>query len=161
MATILGAIGGIGSGISASSMLGLAGSIFGGLVQAAGIRQQAAADAAQAAQQARSMKKKGDEEFAIGQRKMIERKKETELVVSRQRAIAAASGSGATDQSTEAIMGKTQLRGEYAAMLDMYNGVVARNDLYTAARDTVTSGLNALKAGRMKAFSTIYGNILG
>lgn len=154
MATLVASMGGALSAITTG--ISMVSSVIGGAIQARGAQQEAAAIAQQSADQARSMKKKGDEEFAIGQRKMLETRKEKELVLSRQRAVAAASGGSATDATVTAIMGKTEQRGEYAAMLDMYNGVIARNDLYRSARDTIKSGQNALKAGGIKATSHIY-----
>ena len=157
MATLIAGMGGALSAITTG--IGLVSSVIGGAVQASGARAEAAAVAQQSADQARSMKKKGDEEFAIGQRKMIETRREKELVLSRQRAVAAASGGAATDATVTAVMGKTEQRGEYAAMLDMYNGVIARNDLYRSARDTIKSGQNALKAGGIKATGHLYSGL--
>lgn len=159
MASILGAIGG-GASLAATAV-GFATNLIGGLIQSQGILYQGQAEAAQAMQQARAMKKKGDDEFAIGQRKMLDRQKEKKLALSRQQAIAASSGGDASDPSVTAIMNKTEERGQYAAMLDMYNGVIARNDLYRSGRDTIRSGLNALEAAKMQASATIYSAFVG
>jgi hypothetical protein len=163
MAEILAIVGTIGSqlatGVSTAgtflaSNAGLIGTALtaGGTVYS-GIRAQQNAEA-----EAKGMKKKGDAEFAIGQRDSIRRRKETEQLMSRQRAVAAASGGSATDASVEAIMGRTQQEGDYNAMIDMYNGAVNRADLYQGARNRQKEGKGDLLGSVINAGATVYGD---
>lgn len=131
----------IGTALSAG------GTVYGGLKA----KQNADVEAA-------GMKKKGDAEFAIGQRDAMRRRKETEQLTSRQRAVAAASGGSATDASVEAIMGRTQQEGDYNAMIDMYNGAVNRADLYQGARNRQKEGKSELLGSFINAGATVYGD---
>ncbi len=166
MAEIFVALSGIGAslggGAAASgggfgSILGLLGT---GLSAAgtiyAGNQAQASANA-----QAKSMEKKGEQEYAIAQRKARESRREKELVLSRQRAIAAASGGGASDPTVESIMGKTEEKGEYNALLDMYNGAQMRADLYREAGITRAEGQSQKTASYIGAASSIYDGFMG
>lgn len=106
--------------------------------------------------EAKSLKRKGDAEFAAGQREAMRRRKETEIILSRQKAVAASSGAGATDPTVEAIMGKTQQEGDYSAMMDMYNGAINRADLYAEAKSAKTAGNQDLMKSFFDAGRTIY-----
>lgn len=105
---------------------------------------------------AKELKRKGDNELAVAQREAMRRQRETQLVVSRQNAVAAASGAGATDPSVIATEAKTQQEGDYNSMLDMYNGMVSRADLYHEAATTKKEGVGKLLGSFMDAGSTIY-----
>lgn len=141
-------LGAAGSG-SGLSILGTALSAGGAVL--GGIQANAAAK-----EQAKSMEKKGDAEYAIAQRKMLEGKRQANLLVSRQRAVAAASGGGVSDPTVESIMGKTEARGGYNALMDMYNGATMRDDLYQTAAATRTEGRGALVGSFINAGSTIF-----
>lgn len=136
ISAVMGVLGGVLSGV---------GSIY------SGVQANAAAKF-----EAKQMKIKGDAEFAKSQRDAMQHRKEKELVLSRQRAIAASSGGGTGDPSIEAIMSKTEQAGEYNAMMDMYNGVTARNDLYRGAAVKKKEGKSALFGGFLNAGSTIF-----
>ena len=76
---------------------------------------------------AAALERQATEEFAAGTRTAGERRRETELVLSKQRAIAAASGAGAGPSLLD-IIGDTAARGEYQAQAEMYTaGTRARN----------------------------------
>jgi hypothetical protein len=141
IAAIMGPLGGVLSGV---------GTIF------SGIQANAAAKF-----EAKQMKAKGDAEFAKSQREGIQHRKEKDLVLSRQRAVAAASGGGASDPSITEIMSKTEQQGEYNAMVDMYNGATARNDLYRSAAVRKKEGKSALFGSFLKAGSTIFSGFSG
>jgi hypothetical protein len=143
-ATALGASGTLGT---IGTILGAGATIYGGFKA----KEQADAVAAQ-------MKAKGDSEFAVAQRKSLESQERTRMVLGQQKAVAAASGGGATDPSVMAIMGKTQQKGDYNSMIDMYNGAVSRNDMYTAADNTESEGKSKLFSSFLNAGSTIYGD---
>jgi hypothetical protein len=140
--TALGGAGGVASAIGTG--LSAAGSIY------SGIQQNAAAKV-----EAKQLKTKGDAEYAAAQVKARETRREKDLVMSRQRAVAAASGGGVSNETVEGLMAKTEQRGEYSALLDMYNGAVMRNDLYNDAAATRASGKSALTGSIIGAGSTV------
>ncbi len=107
----------------------------------------------------KALKAKGERELAVSQREAERKRRETQLLVSRQNAIAGASGAGATDPSVLAVMGKTKTEGDNAAMLDMYNGMVNRSDLYTEANTVRGEGKSKLFGTFLDAGSTIYSSL--
>lgn len=119
-----------------------------------GVQAKASADF-----EAKSMKQKGDAELAIGQREAIKRRKEKEFALSRNRAIAAASGGGTADESITALDAKIEQEGEYNALVDMYKGKQARNDLYTGAAVKKIEGKSALTSSYITAASGIYSGL--
>lgn len=153
MAEIFLALGGTGAAAGGGG-LGI-----GGLLSAAGTIYSGISAMQQAKQQAKALKEKGDQEYAIAQRKMLKSRKEARLAVSRQRAVAAASGGAATDPTVESIMGKTYQQGEYNALMDMYNGAVMRSDLYQEAANVKKSGTSAMIGSILDAGSTLYSGI--
>lgn len=114
---------------------------------------------AQSKVEAKGLKKKGDAEFSSAQREAMDRRRQTQLVVSRQKAVSAASGGGATDDSVTAVMEKTQAEGDYNAMMDMYNGSVNRADLYSEAKTVRKEGKSKLIGSFIDAGTTIYGDM--
>lgn len=102
------------------------------------------------------MKEKGDNELAAAQREAQRKRRETNLLLSRQQAVAAASGAGAKDPSVMSVMAKTEAEGNYNAQLDMYNGLVSRADLYREAAVTRSEGKSKLFGSLLDAGSTIY-----
>lgn len=156
MATILATLGtsfasamaslGTVSGLSTlGTLLSVGGTIYGGL-----------SAASNAADEAAQLKVKGDNEFASSQRKAMEQRRQTALVLSRQRAVAAAGGGDATDPTVTAIMGRTEQQGEYNAMIDMYNGSVSRADYYKDAASKKSEGKASFIGSLFDAGSTIY-----
>ena len=107
-------------------------------------------------QQASILQQKGEQELAIAQRKAMESRRQKDLVLSRQRAVAAASGGGATDPTVMSIMGQTEKQGEYNALMDMYNGRTMRADLFNEAASAKASGRDALIGSVISAGSGIY-----
>ncbi len=105
---------------------------------------------------AANMKKKGDQELAVAQREAERKRRETQLLISRQTAVAGASGAGATDPTVLSVMGKTQAAGDEAAMLDMYNGMVNRSDLRSQAGSVKSEGRSKLFGSFLDAGGTIY-----
>ena len=143
IAAIMGPMGGILSGV---------GTIF------SGIQENAAAKF-----EAKQMEAKGDAEFAKSQREAINHRKEKDMVMSRQRAVEAASGGGgsAPGNSVEEILSSTEQTGEYNAMMDMYNGKTARNDLYRGAAARRMEGKSAMFGSFLKAGGTIFSGFAG
>ncbi len=139
--SLLGTLGTIGSVLTAG------GTIYGGMVANQNAQAQAGA-----------LKKKGDDAFAVAQRKEISDAKNAAMVQSRQRALNAAGGNGSTDTTTSigGVMARTQQQGEYNAMMDMYNGAVDRSDMYDAAKSASASGTNAVIGSVISAGSGLY-----
>lgn len=151
MAPILAAIGTVGTFLAANAGTISTVATIGSTVAAAGgavIGGQQAAAAANA--QAKSMERKGDQELAIAQRKAIEDRHQKNAAVGRAQAVAAASGGGTGDTVTD-IMTGIEARGQYNVLTDMYNGQVARHDLYSEAKATRQGGANAKTAGYIEA----------
>ena len=134
---------------TAGTALGAAGTVYSGL--------QAKAEADYEAKQ---LKAKGDEEFAIGQRKAMQAKREKDLTQSRIQAAAAASGAGVDNESITSIMEGVEQQGEYNAMLELYQGTSARNKAYAGAGARKAEGKSALTGSvpgaAGKAGSNIY-----
>ena len=106
-----------------------------------------------------ALKDKGDRELAASQREAMRRRRETQLLVSRQQAVAAASGAGASDPSVKSVMEKTQAEGDTNAMLDMYNGMVSRADYRAEAANTRSEGRSRMWGSFLDAGRTIYSDI--
>lgn len=87
----------------------------------------------------------GRAEFAASQRDALERKLEGELTMSRQQAVAAASGGGAgADAPTIVkIMSDTAARSDYARRSVLYGGEERRSTLYKSAEARRKTGQNS------------------
>jgi hypothetical protein len=164
MAMIFTALAGIGSSIAgaagtAGSFLAANAGTIGTALTAVGTIYGGVQANKAAKVEAKSLQKKGDNELAIGQRQALRARQEKERVLSRQRAVAAASGAGATDPSVEAVMGKTEQEGEYNALLEMYRGQQNRADLYAEAKTRRKEGKSALVGSFIDAGGTIYSSL--
>jgi hypothetical protein len=137
-----GALGLIGTGLSA------AGTIY------SGIKAKQSAD-----YESDLLKQRGDQEKAIASREAADRTLEKKLVGSRQQAIAAASGAGVDNPTVNSLMAKTEQRGTYNAMLEMYSGTQAKNDLYAQADVRKSEGKSALLGSFIEAGAGIYGDL--
>ena len=126
----------VGTGLS------VAGTVY------SGIRENAASKV-----EAKALKRKGDREYVAAQEKARETRREKDLILSRQRAVAAASGGGTDNETVTSLMARTEERGERSALLDMYNGAVIRSDLYADAAATRASGKSALAGSIIDAGS--------
>lgn len=107
----------------------------------------------------KAMQRKGDLEATAAQQQADAKRRETNLLLSRQKAVAAASGAGASDPSVLSVMEKTKAQGDYSAMMDMYNGTVSRSDLYAEGDTVRREGKSKLRGSFMDAATTIYGDI--
>lgn len=156
MAAIAAAVAGIGSAVGgASGAMGLIGT---GLSAAgtiySGIQAKNSAD-----YEAKLLKSKADQEKAIASRNMADKITEKKLVTSRQQAVAAASGAGVDNPTVNALQGKAEQRGDYNAMLEMYNGLQASNDLRAQAAIRKQEGQSALMGSFLSAGAGIYGDL--
>ncbi len=165
MAPVMAALGAVGGFLASNATaIGTALSVGGALLGAGGTIYAGAQNAAFAKEQAKEMKKKGDQEYAIAQRRAMQSRREKRAALGRIQAVAAASGGGTGDTVTDIMTGVEQ-RGEYNALTDLYNGAITRNDLYTGAAITGEQGKMAKKASLLEAGTslvssagTIYGD---
>lgn len=135
---IMGLVSIIGTGLSVMS------GIQQGKAQADALRYQANADIA-----------KGKEERAAAQREALDKEEQANFLLSRQRALAAASGAGLETPSVVDIYSKTAQRGEYQAAALRYGGESRQRGYQDAAAlarakaDAVESGsaLDAFAGG--------------
>jgi hypothetical protein len=125
------------------SLLGAGGSIYSGMQAEASAKVQS-----------KAMKEKGDQEYAIAQRRAMETRRQKQLALGRTLAVASASGGGTGDTVSDIMTGIEQ-RGEYNALTDLYSGSVARNDLYTNAAITKAEGKQAKTAGFINAGTSL------
>lgn len=103
--------------------------------------------------QAAEMEVNAGQEKAYAQRRAIEQRRQARLVQSRALALAAAGGA-ADDPSVVRIIGDIAGRGEYEAMLELFEGNVAARDLLAQAKATRAAGKEAYRAGRLGAAAT-------
>jgi len=143
LASNVGTIGTIAS--VAGAGLGAAGTIYSGQQQAEYAKDQA-----------KSMKAKGDQEFAIAQRKAADSRRQKGLALGRAQVVAAASGGGTGDTVTDIMTGIEQ-RGEYNALTDMYNGRVMQSDLYREADAVKQAGKDGKTASYLSAGTQLLG----
>lgn len=164
MAEVLAVLGTIGSQVmsaatTAGSFIASNASTIGTALSAASTVYGGVAANSMAKGEAKNLKKKGDQELAVAQKEADRKRRETKLLLSRQQAVAGASGAGASDPTVLSIMGKTEEEGKTAAMLDMYNGMVNRSDLFTEAGTVRAEGRSKLFGSFLDAGGTIYGDI--
>lgn len=98
----------------------------------------------------------GRDEFAAAQRETFERRLESQLALSRQQAIAAASGGGAgADAPTIVkIMESTAQRGAYGEQGTTYRGIRLRDALYSSASARRRTGANDFQGSIYSAIGT-------
>ncbi len=109
--------------------------------------------------QAKAEERKANEVQAASQRDAAARAKEAKYVMSRQQAVAAASGGGAGDSTILNLMAQTGAQGQYNANSSIYEGQVQGGDLkYQAGIDRM-SGRMQRQAGYIGAGTTLLGGI--
>ena len=122
----------------------------GGIAMSEGRRAGEVAD-----YRAGAMDQQATAERATAQRRRFETERETAKVQSTQRAVAAASGGGATSPTILDLMGDTAKRGAYLADLDTFAGEERAKGLETQAKITRMEGEAARKRGRNAFFGSI------
>lgn len=131
------AVAGAGASLLPSlSTIGTVASLGGTAIQAGA--QARNADYQQKVAQAESdaLAAKANEDAAAGQRTAITQSRRTDLVLSRARALSAASGAGATDPTELTTEGGIAQQGDYNALSSLYEGQNrARNDTYQGSID--------------------------
>jgi hypothetical protein len=128
--------------------LGAVGSIYSGVRE----QQNAKFEAAQ-------LKQKGDQEFANNARLAQQKRREGRLALSRARTVAAASGAGTGDDTVTNIMAGIETKSDYNALTDMYNGMQARDDLYSEAAVRKSEGSDAMTSSLFNAGTSLYGGL--
>lgn len=83
--------------------------------------------------QAKQMRQIANREEALSQREAIEERRAARLLGSRAIAMAGASGAGVDDPTVSNILGEIDARGEYNALMALYNGTMKARDLRTDA----------------------------
>jgi len=101
-----------------SAVLGLVGTA----VSAAGTLAAGAAQKSAADFQAAQLKQQAQEETAAAQREAERAKKEKDFVISRQQAVAGASGLGALDETVQSLAGDVITQGEVNKGMILYGG---------------------------------------
>lgn len=118
--------------------------IIGPIVSAAGSLVGGVMANNQAKAQAEAMEIEAGQRRASAQREAEQRRKEANLVLSRQQAVAAASGGGATDSTVLDLMARTGGQGELNAQWAQYQGKEEGRGLENQAAMTRAAGRNAL-----------------
>jgi hypothetical protein len=117
-----------------------------------------AAQNKQAKYQARVLQQQADQEKASANREAQKKRSETEFLMSRQQALAAASGGGASDPTILDLMGDTAAEGEVQAKEVQYGGDVRATDLQNQASFIRHRGKAAKSGAMMTAMGTIAGS---
>lgn len=137
-------------------------------LQVMGTLQQGRAQQAALNYEAQERERAAAEERAASQREAIEKRGEAERVMSRQKALAAASGAGVVTPSILDIYGDTAQQGEYNAQTALYGGESRARGQISQANAARFKGKAAYKgslleaggqafAGAGKAYSQAYG----
>lgn len=141
MAALMATMGGLGK------VLSLSGTILGGVGTVAG----GAAANASAQYEAKQLEARATAERAAGQRDAMRERKQKELVISRAKAVGAASGGGVDLVG----LGKIEEEGEYNALTAMWEGEERARGAEDQAAATRWSGKQAKRASFINAGATI------
>lgn len=128
---------------------------IGGAVSAAGTIAAGAQAKEDAKANAAQMEIKANEERAIAQRQMFEKRRQGDQAISRLRAVAGSSGAGVDDPTVIGLGGDIAGRSEYSALLDMAAGENSARGYETAANAARAKGSAAKTASMWKAGGTI------
>lgn len=136
----------------------------GGMMQANSASAEGSAMAQKALYDASQLTQQAGQTRAASQQQAIELKRNTDLTLSHARAVAAASGAGATDPTVQSVRAQIRSRGEYDALSALYNGEERARGMenqasldrwmapqYQSAGDTKSN------AASIKSLSTLFG----
>lgn len=104
--------------------------------------------------EAQALTQKAAAERADASRQSEERRRQTELVLSKQTALAADSGAGTVNASILDIYGDTAQRGSYLARSDYAAGDNKAESYLAGAKNAKTKGSNALTGSILEGFGT-------
>ncbi len=155
------AAGGLASSLPSLAMLGQVAGLAGSGISALGQINQANAAASADRASAAALAIRAGQDAAAGEQTQIARERQSQLVLSRAQALAAASGGGATDPSV--ITGEENLaqQGEYNAQTGLYEGLAqARADTLQQQIDLFNAQQKEA-AGPIAAFGTLLSGIGG
>lgn len=127
----------------------------GTILQAGNQIQQGREMDAQSSAMRRALIAKGKEEEAAAQREALASKKKTDLVLSRGKAVAAASGAGAKDPTVMDVLDDVAAQGELDMLNKLYEGKMAMSDRRQQGYMARIQGKNARRAGYINAAGTI------
>ena len=133
-----------GALLLASTVLEAGGKIITGASQSAALKAEAA-----------SAERKADEVLAASTRDAAQRRKEADLVLSRQQAVAAASGGMATDTTVLNLMADTAQEGQYQVATSLYEGKAQRAGLLDQAAIARMQAKQAMLSGFIGAGTTM------
>lgn len=125
-------------------------------LQVMGTLQQGKAQQAALNYEAQERERVAAEERAASQREAIEKRSETEKVMSRQKALAAASGAGVVTPSILDIYGDTAKQGEYNAQAALYGGESRARGQLSQANAARFKGKAAYKGSLLEAGSQAF-----
>jgi hypothetical protein len=147
--------GAAGSAASWANALGIVGTG----VSAAGTILTGAQSRAASKMEAREMERLAKEERAAASRKANEKRRQMNLLLSRSQAVAADSGSGATDPTVLATEGGIAQEGEYQANVETYLGETRGRGYEGKAAITRQAGNDAFTSGLIGAGGTILSGV--
>lgn len=141
------------------AVAGTVAQVAGSVVQGVATRRAGRAAQAGAEIEAQQLEAAAGEEVAAGQREGFEIDRQTDLLGSRQQAVAAASGAGGADPSITDAMSDVQREGSYRRNLALYGSIQRGRGLRAQAEATRRSGVAANQGSRLAAAGTIIGGI--
>lgn len=122
-------------------------SASGAAMAAEGARVAAARTAAARKFEAEQLRVNAGQEIAAGQQAAFEQERQARLVASRQIALAAASGAGASDPTVKTLISRTAKQGSYNAAVALYQGQDKARALRMAAEGKDYEAAAALDGG--------------
>lgn len=132
-------------------------SIGGTIVSAIGTIAAGNAQRRAANFQAAQLEQQAGQELAASQREAYEYQRNKDLALSRQQAVAGASGLSATDPSVLFLAGETAGRGRYQEEMALYTGKARQQGFQNQAKATRLSGQAAAQGAMFDAAGTILG----
>lgn len=137
-------------------------SIAGGVVGGIGALQQGQSEKEANYMAASQLEQQGRAEFAAAQRDALEAKYQSDLVISRQIAVAAASGGGARGVPTVMkILDDTGSRAQQLEESIIYKGLDTRQRYYAAAKVKRISGDSSLIGAIYSGTGNVLGGVAG
>lgn len=147
------------TGIETLALVGTIASVGGSIVSGLGQMQAGRAANASAKFQAAQLEQRAGQERAAAQRQAIEERRRAALAISRGRAVAAASGGGATDPTVLNVAGGVAAQGEYNALSALFEGEERARGANLQATSARMEGKQAKKAGMVGGLGTIAGGV--
>lgn len=138
----------------AAAAVSTVGTLAGAGSQAAAAESEGKAQKAMAEYQARQLRYKAGQERASSQKQAINERRRARLAGSRARAVAAASGGGASDPTVMDILATLRGEGEYNAQSALYEGEESARGLEAQASAAEASGDYASAAAAYRAKAT-------